>query len=262
MACPSVSVGTAGFEPAFSCVRGTRPFRAGPRPESADRTSRISSSTTVRLPFRHGSVESSRRDSNPHALAGTRFTAGDVCMLLPLGTVARAPSGSRTRTSAMARQQAAATSWVLASVAGLSKIRSTKKARGRVTPGLQGACPEKDQESDPERINGQRRGRATGLFRHEHPTILMNSTKGHRSLPLQFESPKDRRVKRRVLRRTCGRRCSREKVQRFCKILSEILLDQFTLMVSRKNQAAILGEWKVRVPGNLPQVAFALFTQG
>ena len=26
-------VGTAGFEPAFSCVRGTRPFQAGPRPE-------------------------------------------------------------------------------------------------------------------------------------------------------------------------------------------------------------------------------------
>src|SRR5947209_7510655 len=99
----------------------------------------------------------------------------------------------------MARQQAAATSWVLVSSARLSKITPTKKARGRVTPGLQGARPKKDQESEPQRTEGQRHGRATGLLRHERPTILMNATSGHRLLPLRFVSPKDRRVGRRIL---------------------------------------------------------------
>ena len=34
------SVGTAGFEPAFSAFRGPRPFRAGPRPEYCKLTRR------------------------------------------------------------------------------------------------------------------------------------------------------------------------------------------------------------------------------
>jgi hypothetical protein len=66
--------------------------------------------------------------------------------------------------------------------------------------------PTKGQESQPQRIDGQRRGRATGLLRHERPTILMNATSGHRVLPLRFVSPQDRCFCRHVVRRTWDRR--------------------------------------------------------
>ncbi len=76
-ACPSVSVGTAGFEPAFSCVRGTRPLQAGPRPEMLATVQVAQAVQQARLPFRHRGKESESpwRESNPHAVAGTRFTA-------------------------------------------------------------------------------------------------------------------------------------------------------------------------------------------
>ncbi len=183
-------VGTAGFEPAFSCVRGTRPFRAGPRPELV--TVQVAQAGQLWCVYLSatGPSKRSRRESNPHALAGTRFRAGIVCMLLPSGTVARAPSGSRTRTSAMARQQAAATSWVLVTVSRLSRIRPTKKARGRVTPGLQRASPATDQESKSQREDGRRRARPSDLLRHERPAIRVSATHGHRCLPLRFVSSK------------------------------------------------------------------------
>jgi hypothetical protein len=74
-----------------------------------------------------GRPELNRRSRAP----GARGIPG-----FPTSCSRRAPSGSRTRTSAMARRQAAATSWARSRHAELSKIKSTGREsnpRRRVT---------------------------------------------------------------------------------------------------------------------------------
>jgi hypothetical protein len=72
-----VSVGAAGFEPAFSCVRGRRPLQASPRPDMApcESRKRLNNGASA-VPPRGRGRERPRRESNPHALAGTPFTVG------------------------------------------------------------------------------------------------------------------------------------------------------------------------------------------
>ncbi len=116
-ACPSVGVGAAGFEPAFSCVRGTRPLQAGPRPEIGSRASRTSGPTwcvyrsATGPPKERGPGGSRTLTPVSRHPVKSRF----VCTLLPLGTVARAPSGGRTRAPCVGGRGAAVPSWVLLS---------------------------------------------------------------------------------------------------------------------------------------------------
>lgn len=116
-ACPSIRVGTAGFEPAFSCVRGTRPLQAGPRPEIGSRASRTSDPTWCVCHSATGPLKQRGPGGSRTLTPVSRHPVHSrfVCTLLPLGTVARAPSGGRTRAPCVGGREAAAPSWVLLS---------------------------------------------------------------------------------------------------------------------------------------------------
>src|SRR5262249_26612546 len=71
------SVRTAGFEPALWWFQATRPLQAGPRPEFGPvRVAQAVEHGASAVPPRGRVEKRPRRESNPHALAGTRFTAG------------------------------------------------------------------------------------------------------------------------------------------------------------------------------------------
>jgi hypothetical protein len=85
----------------------------------------------VRLPFRHRGIKERAPGGIRTLKPVSRHPVYSriVCMLLPLGTVARAPSGIRTRTSAMGRQQAAVTSWVLEKRRQVVKDQANEKSQ-------------------------------------------------------------------------------------------------------------------------------------
>jgi hypothetical protein len=67
-----------------------------------------------------------------------------------------------------------------ASVSAFPPLDQQKKARRRVTPGLEGACPQRTRMSTSPPTTGDRRGQAIGLLRHERPAIPEITAGGHR----------------------------------------------------------------------------------
>ena len=103
---------------------------------------------TAAYPYQHGShrIKSVRMAGFEPAISCSRSTRNTR---LSHTLRSRAPSGSRTRTSAMARQKAAATSWALVACAELSRIKSTgpDSNRRRRRPPLRGGA--RGAESSP-----------------------------------------------------------------------------------------------------------------
>ena len=81
-----VSVGAAGFEPAFSCVRGRRPLQASPRPEFG--TVRVAKAVEQWCVCR-SATGPCRREApegvEPSRPCGHPISSGNVCTLLLLG---------------------------------------------------------------------------------------------------------------------------------------------------------------------------------
>ena len=96
LACPSVTLGTPDARP------------EGP-------TVQVAQAELARLPFRHRGKpgESPRRDSNPHAVAGTRFQAELFVCFCRWVRLPEHPAGVEPARPPCRRQQAAAPSWVL-----------------------------------------------------------------------------------------------------------------------------------------------------
>ena len=81
---------------------------------------------TAAYPYQHGSHRIVSINQSIRIQIGALMLSKHVSVPgFPMSCVSKAPSGSRTRTSAMARRQAAATSWARLWYFGLSKNQST-----------------------------------------------------------------------------------------------------------------------------------------
>ena len=136
LACPSVEAAAAGIEPAKgrltgACLYQHRPHRnrsQGGRTRTCDL--KLPELARCQASLHSGKVGAGRFEPPISCSRSTRVSR------LPHTPIRTAPSGSRTRTSAMARQQATATSWARRIAGRIVKDQSTgwdSNPRRRIT---------------------------------------------------------------------------------------------------------------------------------